>query len=67
MKPKANGAKYARLNTRGYKQVDGLHYDHHNLSAPVVNDMTVRIVMILTIMAAWTAKMLDVQGAFLKG
>eukprot|EP00957_Ditylum_brightwellii_P125501 9566059-Ditylum_brightwellii.AAC.1 len=65
MKPKATGAKLARLNTRGYEQVDRLHYDSHNLSAPVVNDMTVRIAMILTITAAWTAKLLDVQGAFL--
>eukprot|EP00957_Ditylum_brightwellii_P125058 9532580-Ditylum_brightwellii.AAC.1 len=67
MKPKASGAKRARLNARGYKQVDGLHYNRHNLSVPVVNNMTVRIVMILTIMAAWTAELLDVQGAFLNG
>eukprot|EP00957_Ditylum_brightwellii_P113579 8659520-Ditylum_brightwellii.AAC.1 len=67
MKPKASGANHARLNARGYKQVDGLHYDCHDLSAPVVNDMTVRIVTILTIMAAWTAELLDVQGAFLNG
>eukprot|EP00957_Ditylum_brightwellii_P141324 10767742-Ditylum_brightwellii.AAC.1 len=67
MKPKASGAKHAKLNTWGYEQVDGLHYDSHNLSVPVVNDMTVRIVMILTIMVTWTAELLDVQGAFLKG
>eukprot|EP00957_Ditylum_brightwellii_P036946 2796796-Ditylum_brightwellii.AAC.1 len=29
--------------------------------------MTVRIVMILTIMASWAAELLDVQGAFLNG
>eukprot|EP00957_Ditylum_brightwellii_P120422 9188222-Ditylum_brightwellii.AAC.1 len=67
MKPKASGAKCARLNARGYEQVDGLHCDRHDLSAPVVNDMTVRIVMILTIVAAWTAELLDVQGEFLNG
>eukprot|EP00957_Ditylum_brightwellii_P097786 7446321-Ditylum_brightwellii.AAC.1 len=26
MKPKANRTKHARLNARGYEQVDGLHY-----------------------------------------
>eukprot|EP00957_Ditylum_brightwellii_P123174 9391202-Ditylum_brightwellii.AAC.1 len=40
MKPKANGTKRARLNARGFKQVDGLHYDSQDLSAPVVNNMT---------------------------
>eukprot|EP00957_Ditylum_brightwellii_P165712 12615256-Ditylum_brightwellii.AAC.2 len=67
MKPKASGSKHMRLNARGYKQVGRLHYSRHDLSAPVVNDMTIRIVMILTIMAAWTAELLDVQGAFLNG
>eukprot|EP00957_Ditylum_brightwellii_P091300 6952299-Ditylum_brightwellii.AAC.1 len=60
MKPKASGAKCTRLNAWGYKQVDGLHYNRHDLSAPVVNDMTVKIVMILTIMMAWTAELLEV-------
>ena len=34
MKKKANGTYHARLNTRGYKQVDGVHYNSHNILAP---------------------------------
>eukprot|EP00957_Ditylum_brightwellii_P078676 5982118-Ditylum_brightwellii.AAC.1 len=67
MKPKANRVKRARLNARGFEQVDGLHYDSKDLSTPVVSDMTMRMVMILIIMAAWAGKLVDVQGAFLNG
>eukprot|EP00957_Ditylum_brightwellii_P093861 7147614-Ditylum_brightwellii.AAC.1 len=67
IKPKVNGTKRERLNACGFEQVDGLHYDSQDLLAPVVNDMTVRIVMTLIIMASWTAELLGVQGAFLNG
>eukprot|EP00957_Ditylum_brightwellii_P010494 795637-Ditylum_brightwellii.AAC.1 len=67
MKPKANGIKRTRFNARGFEQVDGLHYNSQDLSAPVVNDMTVRIVMTLIIMASWIAELLGVPGAFLNG
>eukprot|EP00957_Ditylum_brightwellii_P167544 12754694-Ditylum_brightwellii.AAC.1 len=65
MKPKANGVKCVRLNTYGYDQVDGLHYNSQDLLAPVVNNMTVRIVVILIIMASCVSELLDAQGAFL--
>eukprot|EP00957_Ditylum_brightwellii_P135832 10360755-Ditylum_brightwellii.AAC.1 len=67
MKPKPNGVKCARLNSRGFEQVDGLHYDGQDLSAPVVNDMAMRIVFVMIILVAWTAELLDVKGAFLNG
>eukprot|EP00957_Ditylum_brightwellii_P077734 5906814-Ditylum_brightwellii.AAC.1 len=67
MKPKPNSVKHARLNARGFKQVDGLHYDGQDLSAPVVNVITIRIVFVMISLAAWTAKLLDVKGAFLNG
>jgi hypothetical protein len=35
--------------------------------APVANEMTVRIVMALAIMAGWYCALLDVVGAFLNG
>eukprot|EP00979_Chaetoceros_neogracilis_P012413 scaffold3301_cov154-Chaetoceros_neogracile.AAC.1 len=34
MKKKANGTYRARLNARGYEQVEGLHYDAANIAAP---------------------------------
>jgi len=67
MKKKANGTYRARLNARGYEQVDGEHYDEDAKSAPVVNDATIRILLILIIMAGWAAQLLDVRGAFLHG
>ena len=53
MKKKASGKFRARLNARGYEQVDGIHYKSDDIAAPVANDMTIRI--------------LDIVGAFLNG
>jgi hypothetical protein len=64
---KENGVHHARLNERGYEQVDGKHYDEDSKFAPVVMDATIHIVLILTIMAEWWAELLDVKGAFLHG
>ena len=66
-KLKANGTKRARINGRGYEQVDGVHYDGSSIHAPVTNDASVRIVMILALMAGWIGWISDVKGAFLKG
>ena len=67
MKKKANGKFRARVNARGYEQIDGVHYDEDTKSAPVTNDHTIRIVLILLCMAGWLSHILDVQGAFLNG
>ena len=67
MKKKANGTFRARLNARGFEQVEGVHYHESNIASPVTNDMSIRIIMVLALMAAWTAKIVDVKGAFLHG
>jgi len=67
MKKKPNGTKRARLVARGYEQEDGQHYKSDETAAPVVNDMTIRIVLIIMIMARFSAELLDVRGAFLLG
>jgi hypothetical protein len=67
MKKEASGVHRARLNARGYKQVDGKHYDEDYKFAPVVTDATIHIILILIIMAGWWAELLDVKGAFLHG
>jgi len=41
MKKKANGTFRARLNARGFQQIDGLHYDGQTISSPVANDATI--------------------------
>ena len=67
MKKKANGTHRARLNARGYEQVDGEHYDENDKFAPVVMDATIHIVLIIIAMALFWAELLDVKGAFLHG
>ena len=47
--------------------IDGENYDENTKAAPVVNKATIRIVMILMVMAGWYCKLLDVKGAFLHG
>ena len=67
MKKKSNGTLRARLNARGFEQVEGRHYVEDDKSAPVVNEVTVRVVLTLAVMMGWCMKLLDVQGAFLNG
>ena len=67
MKHKANGTLRARVNARGFEQVDGKHFKSHSISAPVTNDATIRIVFTLMLMALWIGQLIDVKGAFLHG
>jgi hypothetical protein len=67
MKKKANGTYRARMNARGYEQIDGVHYDENSKAAPVANEIVIRMIMVLIVMASWWAELLDVQGAFLTG
>jgi hypothetical protein len=54
----------ARLNARVFKKVDGVHYDSNSISSPVTNDVIVRIVVVLSFIFGWAAKLIDVQGEF---
>jgi Reverse transcriptase (RNA-dependent DNA polymerase) len=67
MKKKPNCKFRARINARGYEQVDGIHYDSSSIAAPVTNDVTIRIMYTLATLANWKAYVVDVQGAFLNG
>jgi hypothetical protein len=67
MKKKSNGTYRARINARGFEQVDGEHYDIDTKSSPVTSLVTTRIVMTLIVMTSWAAHLMDVHGAFLKG
>ena len=67
IKKKADGTYQERLNTRGYKQVEGLHFYAVNITMPFTNDMSLCNVMVLTFMAGWIAKIFDLKGAYLHG
>jgi hypothetical protein len=67
MKKKSNGTLRGRMNARGFKQVEGQHFDGTTISSPVTNSATIRIVLTLMIMANMLAHVVDVKGAFLHG
>ena len=66
-KKKSNGTLRGRLNARGYKQIAVQHYDSSSIHAPVTNATSIRVIMVLMIMAGWVANVVDVKGAFLHG
>ena len=66
-KKKSNGVFRARLNLRGFKQVDGEHFDSHSVSSPVANIITIHLVLALMAIVSWFAVLVDVRGAFLLG
>jgi hypothetical protein len=64
---KSDGTYRARINARGFEQVDGEHCDQDMKSSQVTCIVTIRIEMTLIIMSAWAAHLMGVHGAFLKG
>ena len=55
------------MNARGFKQVEGQHYNGMAISSLVTNSATIRIVLMLMIMADMLAHVVDFKGAFLHG
>ena len=55
------------MNARGFKQVVGKHFDPTSAAISVTNNTTIRIVLVLMLLAGWTAIIHDVKGMFLKG
>jgi len=56
-----------RMNARVFKQVEGQHYNDMTISSLVINSATIRIMLMLMIMASMLAHVVDVKGAFLHG
>jgi hypothetical protein len=67
MKKKSNGTLRGRINVRGFKQVEGQHFDAPSISAPVTNRMTIKLVLMLMLTSGSIAHVVDVKGAFLHG
>ena len=67
MKRKSNGVRRARLNMRGFEQEEGVHYDPSSTAAPVTNDVSIRMMFTIALMAGWIGYIIDVKGAFLHG
>ena len=64
-KIKRNGVFRARLVACGYSQVPGV--DFQESFAPVINDVTFRILLITMLTWKLTAKVVDIETAFLHG
>ena len=62
---KNDGRHRARLWAIGYSQIAGVDYQDN--FAPVVNDVTFRLVMTLMLSNNWEADIVDVETAFLYG
>ena len=67
MKKKASVKFRARLDARGFEQIEGEHYDPEHLSSSVINEAMIMIVLVLMIIAEWASYLVDVNGAFLMG
>ena len=64
-KEKRDGRFRARLVCLGYSQIPGV--DFSNNYAPVTNDITFRVIMVLRLIYNLHAVLLDVETAFLYG
>ncbi len=67
MKKKSNGTLQGSVNVRGFKQIDGQHYNGASISVPVMNAITIRIALSIMHMQGSIAHIVDIKGAFLYG
>jgi Reverse transcriptase (RNA-dependent DNA polymerase) len=64
-KQKDNGVFRARLVALGYSQRPGI--DLSDFYAPVVNDTTMKIVKLVSLLSGFTTEQTDIKTAFLYG
>ena len=69
-KKKSNGFLRSRLNAKGFKQVEGQHYDRTYIHAPVTNATTMYIVLTLMLMGDgwqwwWMSRELSCMESFI--
>jgi hypothetical protein len=64
MKKKSSGTLRGRVNVRGFKQINGQHYNGTSISVPVTNAMTIRIALTIMLMQSGIAHIMNVRAAF---
>jgi hypothetical protein len=64
-KRKKNGVYRSRLCALGYSQIPGLDFTDN--FAPVINEITFRILIGASLIEGWNAEVIDVETAFLYG
>ena len=65
MKKKANRDFRARITARGFLQEEGVHFRGDSTAAPVTNETTIKLVLIMLTLAEWEGHVIDVKGALL--
>ena len=65
MRVKNDGSRCAQLVARGFVQIPGV--DFTELFSPVVNDITMRVIMVIWMLHSYHNSMIDVVAAFLRG
>ena len=65
MKKKPSSTFRTRLNARRLEQVDNEHYLEDDKTTPVVNDIIIKLALILMVMARCYVIIPNMQGAFL--
>ena len=63
MKKKANGDYRACLVAHGFNETQGKSFVHHDISSPVVHNITVQIVLVFMLMGSFAAHLVDMNGA----
>ena len=66
-KNKNNDTYHGSLNARGLMQVVWKHFNLMSTAAPAMNSTRLRNVLVLMLLADWTARIYYVNGMFLKG
>jgi hypothetical protein len=61
MEPRGQGLLHVALN----KLTEYISIQHQLASAPVANEVTIRVILILAVMAEFDMQLIDVRGAFL--
>ena len=64
MKKKAHRRYCAHVTAKWYEQVNGEHYNEHSIAAPVADDMTFHVILVLTVMTDWIPQFVNVKGGF---
>ena len=64
MKRKRNGVRMTRLNINGFEQIEHVHYDPSSTASPITNDVTIRVMLTIALMASWIAHIVDMKDRF---
>ena len=48
-------------------QEEGVHFWGNSTAAPVTNETTIKLVLIMLTLAEWEGHVINIKGAFLKG